>query len=178
MGAAIEKKAEFPMRSIRVDKVTINIGCGGDEDAIKRAKKLLSMLTGGKKSIVTLSKRRSTFGVAKGKPVGVKTTLRSKDAIEFLKLALAGVDNKLKSSQFDSEGNFSFGVREYIELPGVKYNYEVGMMGFDVAVSLERPGFSISHRRVQKRRIPKKHKIKKEESIEWAKRNFGVEIIE
>ena len=29
-----------------------------------------------------------------------------------------------------------------------------------------------------KRTIPTKHKIKKEESIEWAKKNFGVDVIE
>ena len=165
------------MRSIGIGKVTINIGCGGDEDAIERAKKLLTMLTNRKKSVVTLSKRRSTFGVAKGKPVGVKMTLRGNAAVQFLKLALGGVDNKLKKSQFDSEGNFSFGVREYIELPGIKYSHEIGMLGFDLAVSLERAGFRVSKRRVQKKRIPSKHKIKTEESIEWVKKNFGVDII-
>ena len=172
-----EKTSTASTRSIRIDKITINIGCGGDENAIERAKKLLAMLTSRKKSIVTLSKRRSTFGVAKGKPVGVKMTLRDKEAVEFLKLALGGVDNKLKKSQFDSEGNFSFGVKEYIELPGIKYSHDIGMMGFDVAVSLERAGFRIGRRRIQKIRIPSKHKIKTEESIEWAKKNFGVDII-
>lgn len=173
-----ESLKENPMRSIRIGKVTINIGCGGDEDAIERAKKLLEMLTGRKKPVVTLSKRRSTFGITKGKPVGVKLTLRGKDAMEFLKLSLAGVENRIKSSQFDAEGNFSFGVKEYIEMPGIKYDHEIGMMGFDVAVSLERAGFRISRRRVQKKRIPTKHKIEKEESIEWAKRNLGVDVIE
>lgn len=171
-------ETESQMRLIKINKVTVNIGCGGDADAIERAKMLLTMLTGREKPVVTLSKRRSTFGVPKGKPVGVKMTLRGKTAIEFLKLSLAGVDNNLKSSQFDSEGNFSFGVKEYIEMPGIKYNYEIGMMGFDVAVSLGRPGFRVSRRRIQKRRIPVKHKIKREESIEWVKKNFGVDMIE
>ncbi len=172
------KTPMIPIRSIRIGKVTINIGCGGDEDAIERAKKLLAMLTSRKKSVVTLSKRRSTFGIAKGKPVGVKMTLRGDAAIEFLKLALGGVDNILKKSQFDSEGNFSFGIKEYIELPRIKYSHDIGMLGFDVAVSLERAGFRISQRRIQKRRIPLKHKIKREESIEWVKKNFGVDILE
>lgn len=163
---------------IVIDKVTINLGCAGDEGAIERAKKLLIMLTDEKKPVVTVSKRRSTFGIAKGEPVGVKKTLRGKAAAEFLKLALGGVENRLKGSQFDSEGNFSFGVKEYIEMPGVKYKYEIGMLGFDVAVSLRRAGFRISRRRIQKGKISTKHKIKKEESMEWAKKNFGVEIVE
>ena len=166
------------MRAIRIEKVTINMGCGDDEKVIERAKKLVSMLTNGKKSVVTLSKKRSTFGVPKDKPIGVKVTLRGKDATELLKLALGGVDNRIKASQFDSEGNFSFGVKEYIEMPGVKYNHEIGMMGFDVAVTLKRPGFGITRRRIQKGKIPPNHKIKREESMEWMKKNFGVDVVE
>jgi large subunit ribosomal protein L5 len=62
-------------------------------------------------------------------------------------------------------------------MPGVKYSYDVGMMGLDVAVSLERAGFSIRKRRIQQRKIPAKHKINKEESVEWVKKTFGVEIV-
>ncbi len=168
--------AENKMREVRLKKVTVNIGCGGDEDQIEKAKKLLDMLTQGKKPVVTLSKRRNTFGMAKGKPVGVMITLRGEGAMEFLKLALAGVDNTLKGSSFDNEGNFTFGVKEYIEMPGIKYSHEIGMMGFDVAVTLNRPGFRISRRKVQSRKVPRTHKITKQESMEWAKNTLGVEI--
>jgi large subunit ribosomal protein L5 len=165
-----------PMRRIEIEKVTLNVGCAGDLEKIERAKKLLEMLTG-KTPTITKSKRRSTFGIAKGKPVGVMVTLRGKEAEEFLRKALHAVDKKLKSSQFDSEGNFSFGVKEYIDIEGVKYSHQVGMLGLDVCVSLKRPGFRIKYRRIQKRKIPEKHKISKEEAIEWAKNNLGVEII-
>ncbi len=164
------------MRKIAIEKVTINMGCGDDEKLIERSKKLISMLTG-KTPVVTLSKKRSTFGVPKNKPIGVKATLRGNDAIEFLKLAFGGVENRIKDSQFDSEGNFSFGVKEYIEMPGIKYNHEIGMLGFDVAVTLKRAGFGISKRRIQKRKIPLNHKIKREESVDWVKKNFGVDIV-
>lgn len=164
------------MRAVMIEKVTVNMGCGDDEKLIEKAKKLITMLTG-KSPVMTLSKKRSTFGVPKNKPIGVKVTLRGDGAKEFLKTAFGGVDNKIKESQFDSEGNFSFGVKEYIEMPGIKYNHEIGMLGFDVAVTLKRAGFGISKRRIQKRKIPLNHKIKKEESIEWAKKNFGVDVI-
>lgn len=165
---------ENPMRKIKIEKVTLNIGCAADVQKIERAKKLLEYLTG-RKAVVTKSKRRSTFGVAKGKPVGVKVTLRKKEAVEFLKKALEAIDKKLEASKFDENGNFSFGIKEYIEIPGVKYSHEIGMLGLDVCVSLERPGFRIK-RRIQKRKIPKVHTIKKEEAIKWVKDNFGVEI--
>jgi large subunit ribosomal protein L5 len=172
------KTVENPMRAIKLEKVVLNIGCGGDEGAIERAKKLLAMLTGDKKTVVTLSKRRSTFGITKNKPVGVKITLRGKHAMDMIKMSFAGVDNRIKASQFNDQGNFNFGVKEYIELPGVKYRHDIGMMGFDVTVSLKRAGFGIKDRHVQKRKIPSSHKINIEESIKWVKDNFGVEIVE
>lgn len=66
---------ENPMRAIKIEKVTLNIGCGGDAEKIEKATKLLEMLTG-RKTVITKSKRRSTFGISKGKPVGVMVTLR------------------------------------------------------------------------------------------------------
>ncbi|MEM5829617.1 MAG: 50S ribosomal protein L5 [Candidatus Aenigmatarchaeota archaeon] len=166
-----------PMRRIEIDKLTLNIGCAGDLQKIERAKKLLEILTG-RKPAITKSKKRSTFGIAKGKPVGVMITLRKKEAEDFLKKALHAVEKRLKSSQFDKDGNFSFGIKEYIDIPGVKYSHEVGMFGLDVCVSLKRRGYRIKYRRIQKRKIPTKHKITREEAMEWVKNNFGVEIIE
>ncbi|MEM5870071.1 MAG: 50S ribosomal protein L5 [Candidatus Aenigmatarchaeota archaeon] len=166
-----------PMRRIEIDKVTLNVGCGGDLEKIERAKKLLEMITG-KTPTITKSKRRSTFGIAKGKPVGAMVTLRGKEAEDFLRRALHAVENKLKSSQFDAEGNFSFGIKEYIHIQGVKYSHQVGMLGLDVCVTLKRPGFRIKYRKIQKRKIPKKHRINKKEAMEWVKNKFGVEIIE
>lgn len=170
-------ETDNPTRAVRLEKVVINIGCGGDADSIERAKKLLAMLTDNRKSVVTLSKRRSTFGLTKHKPVGVKVTLRGKQAMDFLKLSFAGVDDRLNASQFTDEGNFNFGVKEYIEMPGIKYRHDIGMLGFDVTVSLRRAGFRVKHRRIQNRKIPTKHKIKKEEAMKWARDNFGVVII-
>jgi large subunit ribosomal protein L5 len=168
---------ENPMREIRVEKLTLNVGCGDDKAKIEKAAKLLEMLTE-RKPVVTKSKRRSTFGVARGKPLGAMVTLRKKPAEEFLKKVLAAVENKLNKEQFDAEGNFSFGIKEYIDIPTVKYSHEIGMMGLDVSVTLERPGFRIKRRRTQQRKIPRKHKINKEEAINWLKNKFGVEISE
>ncbi len=164
------------MREIRIEKVVLNIGCGGDLQKIERAEKLLKKITGREKVLITKSRKRSTFGIAKGKPIGVKVTLRKKDAEEFLKRAFSAIDNKLKASFFDEEGNFSFGIKEYIDLPGIKYDPSIGMLGLDVCVTLERPGFRIKRRKIQRRKIPKEHRISKEEAMEWVKKKFGVEI--
>lgn len=165
-----------PMQEIRIEKVTLNVGCAGDLQKIERAKKLLEKLTG-QKPVITKSRKRSTFGIAKGKPVGVKVTLRKEKALNFLRLVLQAV-GKLKVSQFDENGNLNIGIKEYIDLPGVKYSHEIGMLGFDVAVTLERPGFRIKRRKRMRRKIPSKVKIKKDEAIKWFREKFGVSIVE
>jgi large subunit ribosomal protein L5 len=166
------------MRAIKIEKVTLNIGCGDDKQKIERAVKLLELITG-KKPLVTKSKRRSTFGVPKGKPIGAMVTLRGEDATQLLKNVFEAKDKKIDPRQFGRDGNFSIGVKEYIDLPNVKYNHEIGMMGFDVTVTLSRAGFRISKRRIRQTKIPAKHKINKEESMEWLKNSFkGVEIVE
>jgi len=165
------------MRSIRIEKVTLNLGCGDDKIKLEKATKLLEYLTE-RKPLVTKSKTRSTFGVPKGKPIGVMITLRGKQAEDFLRRAIEGVEKKLKASQFDNQGNFSFGLKEYIDMPGVRYKHDIGMFGLDVVVTLKRAGVRIKLRRIQKRKIPAKHKINKEDAMGWAKKNFGVELIE
>lgn len=165
------------MRKIKIEKVTLNIGCGDDKEKIDKAVNLLEYLTE-KKPVITKSKKRSTFGVPKEKPIGVMVTLRKAAAVEFLKKAFEGVEKKIKLSQVDDSGNFSFGIKEYIDIPGIRYKHDIGMLGLDVVVTLERSGFRIKRRRIQKRKIPRKHIINKEETVNWLKNNFGVEMIE
>ena len=159
---------ENPMRQIRIEKVTLNIGCGDDKQKIERAQKLLEKITEGR-PVITKSKRRSTFGIVKGRPLGVKITLRNNKGEQFFNSVLKSVDNLVKTSQIDSSGNISFGIKEYIDLPNVRYSPEIGMVGMDVAVTLERPGFHVKRRRVRKAIIGENHKINKEDTINWLK---------
>lgn len=162
------------MSAIRIEKVTLNIGCGPDEQKIDRAKKLLEILSE-QKPTITLSKKRSTFGVIKGQPLGVKVTLRKTRAEEFFKRVLQALGNKIKESQLDKAGNINIGIKEYIDLPNIKYNHEVGMLGLDCSVTLQRPGYRIKYRRIQQRNIPSKNKINKEETLNWLKQK-GVAV--
>ncbi|HZI70924.1 MAG TPA: 50S ribosomal protein L5, partial [Nitrososphaeraceae archaeon] len=84
--------------------------------------------------------------------------------------------NILKASSFDSYGNISIGIHEHIDIPGTKYNPEIGIFGMDVSISLTRPGYRIAKKR-DKARIGKGHRIKREEAIEFFKQQFGAEII-
>ncbi len=166
---------ENPMREIRIEKVTLNIGCGSDQDKLKRAQKLLQSFTD-RKPMVTRTKKRTTFGMPQKKAIGVKVTLRNDKAVNFLKDVLQAVDNELKEKQINND-NFSIGIKEYIDLPKAKYDPDVGIIGMDVCVTLERPGYRVKKRRNKKSKIGKKHLITKTETIEWLKNKFGVNVI-
>jgi len=166
--------SENPMRAIRIEKVTLNVGCGGDREKIEKAQKLLELLTG-QKPIITLSRKRSTFGIAKGKPVGVKVTLRKKRAKEFFERVIKSRDNKIKQSEINGR-HINIGIKEYIELPGIKYQHDIGMMGLNVTISLERPGFRVERRKVKKSKIGKNHNIYREDVIKWLEER-GVKVV-
>lgn len=164
-----------PMKKIRIDKVTINIGCGDDREKLERARTLLERLTS-KKIVITSTRKRTTFGMAKGRPIGCKITLRKNDAKEFLVKAFDAIDKKISKKAFDAQGNFSFGIKEHIDIPGVKYDPEIGIIGMDISVTLERPGFRVKRKKIASK-IGKKHLIKPEESMEWVNKNYGVQIV-
>ncbi len=167
---------ENPMRRLKIAKVTVNIGVGEGGERLAKAEKLLERITGQKPVRTYARVTNQTFGIRKGLPIGCKVTLRRERAIEFLKKAFDAIDYKLKASYFDNEGNFSFGIKEHIDLPGEKYDPNVGIFGMDVCVTIERPGFRIKHRRIRKTKVPKKHRVTKEEAIEFIKNMFNVKI--
>ncbi len=162
------------MRALRIEKVTLNIGCGTDNEKMERAKRLLEMLSS-QKPVVTLSRTRSTFGVPEGKPIGVKVTLRKDGAEEFFNRVLQSLDNKMKGTQLDNQGNINIGIKEYIDLPNIKYSHDVGMLGLNCCVTLQRLGHRIKRRRIQQRDISSKNKINKEEVVNWLKQK-GVQV--
>ena len=164
-----------PMREIRLEKVTINIGAGEAGPKLEMAKKLLEKLSG-KKVVVTKTHKRTTFGGAKRRPIGVKVTLRGDKAKEFLGSVLKANENRISPDQFDSSGNFSMGIKEYIDIPGVKYDPEISIMGMDVCITLVRPGFRVKKRMIRPRKIGKNHRITVEEAREWLKKEYDVTI--
>lgn len=163
------------MKEIKICKVTLNIGAGDPGEKLQKAEKLLLQLTG-KKAVRGIAKAtHPELGVKKYSPIGAKVTLRKKEAAAFLKKALEAVENHVKRSQYDMQGNLSFGIHEYIEIPGSKYDPDIGMFGLDVSVNLERAGYRIARRKKCIRKIPQKSRITKEEAIGFFKKNFGVE---
>ena len=109
-------------------------------------------------------------------PIGCKVTLRGKKAPELLKRLLESIGNKLKKKQFNP-GSFAFGIKEYIEIPGVAFQREVGIMGLEACVTLARPGYRIEEKKIKMGKVPIRHRITKEDTIQFMKANFNLEII-
>jgi len=164
-----------PMREIRLEKITINIGAGEAGPKLEMAKRLIEKLSG-TKIVITTTHKRSTFGGAKNKPIGVKVTMRGEKARVFLVNAFKAIENKIKPTQFDRHGNFSLGIKEYIDLPGIKYDPEIGIMGMDVCATLTRPGYRVSRKKIRPGKIGKAHRITPEEAKEWVQKEFNVKI--
>jgi len=162
------------MKAIRVGKVTLNMGFK-DDTSLEKAKKLLSSLATGK-VVVTKTRKRSTFGPAKGRDIGVMVTVRGEEALKLLDRLLESRERKVKESSFDATGNFSFGVEECINIPGMKYDPDIGILGMDVCVTLERPGYRVAKRRTKRSKVGEAHRIKKEEAVEFATKTLGVNI--
>ncbi|MGC8816569.1 MAG: 50S ribosomal protein L5 [Candidatus Hadarchaeum sp.] len=167
-----------PMREIRVEKVVLNIGVGEGGDRLAKAERVMEMIAGQKPTRTYARKSVRDWRVKKGEPIGCKVTLRGDRAIGVLKKLLEAVDNKLKATSFDDNGNVSFGIKEHIDIPGISYDPEIGMFGMDVSVVLERPGYRIKRRSLLRRPVPKEHCITREEAINFMTTNFGIEVLQ
>jgi large subunit ribosomal protein L5 len=164
------------MKRIGVDKIVINIGVGKSGEPIEKAKKALLELTGQQPAVRGAKKTVRDFGIHKGEPIGTIVTLRREPALEFLRRVIAAKRNVLKASSFDNYGNISLGIHEHIDIPGTKYNPEIGIFGMDVNVVLSRPGYRIAKKSRKNAQIGRTHRINKEEAIDFFKQEFGAEV--
>ena len=154
----------------------MNIGAGKDQTRLEKGLVLLSAVANATPIKTVTSKRIQEWGLRPGLPIGCKLTLRKEKAIKILPRLLEAVDNILREKQFDNNGNVSFGIHEYIEIPGVKYDPKIGIMGLEVCVTLERPGYRIKRRRLLPRKIPTRHRISKQEAISFMANKFNTKV--
>ncbi|WP_440060050.1 50S ribosomal protein L5 [Thermogladius sp. 4427co] len=174
----LEKWNSNPMLKPRIVKVTVNIAVGSATERLSKAMKVLEELTGAKPVPRRAKKTIRDFGIKKGENIAAIVTLRGEKAINFLRKALEAVGYRLKASSFDEYGNVCFGVKEHIHIPGVKYDPEVGIFGMDVCITIERPGYRVMRRRRARGRIPRRHRVTREEAMLLLRKELGVEIVQ
>ena len=164
------------MREIVIEKITVNIGVGQPGERLDFAKELLNKMTGKTPTETRAKRREPVFKLRKGLPIGAKVTLRGKDALEFVDKALTARKRQISEGNFDKTGNLSFGVPEYIDFPGAKYDPKIGMFGFDVCVTLKRRGKRVALRKIKRSKIGKNQRVSKEEAITFAKEKLKAEV--
>lgn len=170
-------RSDKTMRGLAVSKVTVNIGVGQAGDRLEKAERVLGTLTNRKPVRTVARDSHRDWAIREGQPIGVKVTMRGMDAIDFAKRALWTRNFRVTEWSFDKEGNLNFGVPDHTAFEGQKYNPEIGVFGMDVAVTIERPGFRVKHRRIQKRSIPVHHRVTRDESKAFLKQVLGLEIV-
>lgn len=161
------------MREVIIEKVVLSIGGTGEN--LEKGVKLLKMLTEEKPAKMKSRKRIPSLGVRPKLEVGAVVTLRKKTD-EMLKKLLATKDNTLRKSQV-SENSFSFGVKEYIEIPGVEYQRDIGIRGFDVTVTFKRAGKRTKLKKIKRGKIPKRNEVSREEIIKFMEEKFKTKFI-
>ena len=170
------KKIMTGKRDILVRKVIVNITTGASGEPLDKAMTLLQSITGQKSTARRAKQTIRDWGIRKGEPIACLVTLRGDNATEFLKKGFTAVRNRIHPKSFDRTGNFAFGIKEHIDIPGQRYDPNLGIIGMDVMVNLERQGYRVKRRRRARARVGHSHRITKEEAMEYVKSSFGIEV--
>ena len=184
MSAKVTKKKSKPAQKKDISslephiaKITVNIGVGEAGEKLKKAESVLQSLTG-QKPIQTLSKTTNKdWAIRKQMAIGCKVTLRKKTAEKFLIEALKTRENKIADYSFSEQGNLSFGIPDHTLFEGQKYNPDIGIFGMDISITMEKPGYRIKHRRIDRRKIPLRHQVTREETMKFIADKFNVEVV-
>ena len=176
MSESAQVQTITPSEGVVLAKVVLNIAVGKSGEQLERASKVVEMLSGQKPSQRKAKESVRDFGIRKGEPIAVIATIRKGRALEVLKNLLEARSNLLNASSFDEFGNVSFGIKEHIEIPGVRYDPEVGIFGMDVCISFEKQGFRVGRRRRARAHVGRANRVTKEEAISFIRSKLGAEV--
>jgi large subunit ribosomal protein L5 len=164
--------------ALRVIKVVVNAGVGESGDPRTKAEKVLEMITH-QKPVATRSKATNRdFGIRMGQEIGAKVTLRGAAAREFLDRAFEARDRQFDPDSIDRAGNFSFGMSDYTDFAGMKYDPQIGIHGLDICVEMGRAGYRIRERATRPRRLPKSARPTRDETRAFLAEQFRLTFLE
>jgi large subunit ribosomal protein L5 len=177
----MSQQEEPRVRSIRdplIDKVVVNMAVGRSGEPLQKAMTVLEQLTGQAPCRRNAKKTIREWGIRKTEPIACLVTLRGTLADEFLKRGLDAVGNRLRGSSFDGDGNFAFGIREHIGIPGVRYDPDLGIFGMDVCVVLRKPGYRVKRRRYLKATVGKRQVLSRQEAMDFIHDTYNVDLVD
>ena len=142
---AMNKKFAYKsvMQIPKLDKITINVGCGEAKENSKALDAVVADLTKitGQKPVVTLAKKSvANFKLREGMPIGAKVTLRGDRMWEFMdrlfNIALPRVRDfrGINGNGFDGRGNYAMGLKEQLIFPEIDYDKIDKIRGMDIVI--------------------------------------------
>jgi large subunit ribosomal protein L5 len=167
-------KADNVMKIPRLEKLVLN--CGGVEDKLNRSVKLLQVLTNRKIKEIASVKRIPTFGVRPGLKTGCMVTLRGVEAEKLLKRLFGAVGNKIRKKKL-AHNHFSFGIKEYLEIPDMEYQRDIGIIGLDVTAVFKRAGKRVKERKIKTGKYPKSQDVTPEDIASYLTK-MGISVEE
>jgi large subunit ribosomal protein L11e len=130
-----------------------------------------------------------TFSIRRNEKISCHVSVSGEKATQILDKGLAVKEYELKKDNFSNSGafshykvsslsltylpgNFGFGIQEHIDL-GIKYDPNTGIYGMDFYVVLGRKGFRVARRKSRWAHVGPKHKITKEDALQWYLQTFN-----
>jgi len=167
---------ENAMRGLRIGKVVVNISVGASGEPLDNAMTILKQLTGQQPCQRVAKQTIRQFNLRKKEPMACMVTLRRGAAEEFLGKAFQAVEKRINPKSFDTHGNFAFGIKEHIDIPGTRYDPRLGITGMDVMVTVERPGYGVTRKKRGQAKVGSRHRVTPEESMRFVAEKYGVEV--
>ncbi|MBP9765061.1 50S ribosomal protein L5 [Candidatus Babeliales bacterium] len=126
----------------KISKVVLNIGVKeavADSKILQSVQKTLSRIAGQAAVTTTAKVSIAGFKIRQGMPLGVKVTLRKKRMYEFLdrliNLSLPMVrDFRGVNANFDKQGNYNLGIKEWVVFPEVDYDMTGKVFGMNITI--------------------------------------------
>ena len=142
---ALMKKFNYTstMQIPRLDKITVNVGCGEARDNSKALDAVcndLAKITGQKALVTKAKKSVANFKLREGMAIGCKVTLRREKMYDFLdklmNISLPRVRDfrGVSDTSFDGRGNYTLGIKEQIIFPEIDYDKINKVRGMDVVI--------------------------------------------
>ena len=137
-----------PMRLPRLDKIVVSIGLGEaiqTPKVLEAAEKDLAAITGQHPVITRAKKSISAFKLREGMPIGLMVTIRGKRMYEFYGKLVDVVLPRFRDfrgvsvDSFDSQGNYSLGIKEQLVFPEIDYDKIDKVRGLQITIVTTAP---------------------------------------
>jgi len=167
------KKDRF--NEIKIEKLVLSVA--GTAEKLEKGVRLLKVISGMNPNKMKSTKRIPSLGVRPGLETGARVTIRKERIKPLLARLLKAVSNEVKESSFESN-HFSFGIKEYIEIPDMEYQRDIGILGLNVTVDFARPGKRVKRKKIKQGRIPRRQDVTREEIKKYMVQNYDIQLKE